>query len=75
MGEGHKVEAVSVSADRYAAFTDLGNMFGSKPEQGTFFLTLLQLILSGLEQQLLSIDSFSVLILCEATYKAQHMFS
>lgn len=29
------MEAVSVSADRYAAFTDLGNMFGSKPEQGT----------------------------------------
>ncbi|XP_042595793.1 arf-GAP domain and FG repeat-containing protein 1a isoform X1 [Cyprinus carpio] len=31
-GEGHKVEAVSVSADRYAA---LANVFGSKPEQGT----------------------------------------
>ncbi|XP_016363232.1 arf-GAP domain and FG repeat-containing protein 1-like isoform X5 [Sinocyclocheilus anshuiensis] len=35
VGEGHKVEAVSVSADRYAALADLDNMFGSKPEQGT----------------------------------------
>ncbi|XP_026137911.1 arf-GAP domain and FG repeat-containing protein 1a isoform X2 [Carassius auratus] len=32
VGEGHKVEAVGVSADRYAA---LANVFGSKPEQGT----------------------------------------
>ncbi|XP_059390133.1 arf-GAP domain and FG repeat-containing protein 1-like isoform X2 [Carassius carassius] len=32
VGEGHKVEANSVPADRYAA---LSNVFGSKPEQGT----------------------------------------
>ncbi|XP_026082470.1 arf-GAP domain and FG repeat-containing protein 1-like isoform X4 [Carassius auratus] len=32
VGEGHKVEATSVPADRYAA---LSNVFGSKPEQGT----------------------------------------
>ncbi|XP_042627419.1 arf-GAP domain and FG repeat-containing protein 1-like isoform X2 [Cyprinus carpio] len=32
VGEGHKVEAASVPADRYAALT---NVFGSKPEQGT----------------------------------------
>jgi len=33
VGEGHKVEAASVPADRYAALT---NVFGSKPEQGIF---------------------------------------
>lgn len=35
VGEVHKVEAVSFSANRYAAFADLDNMFGTKPEQGT----------------------------------------
>uniref|UniRef100_A0A673KKK4 Arf-GAP domain and FG repeat-containing protein 1-like n=1 Tax=Sinocyclocheilus rhinocerous TaxID=307959 RepID=A0A673KKK4_9TELE len=36
VGEGHKVEAFSVPADRYAALATLDNVFGSKPEQGTF---------------------------------------
>ncbi|XP_016123469.1 arf-GAP domain and FG repeat-containing protein 1-like isoform X2 [Sinocyclocheilus grahami] len=35
VGEGHKVEAFSVPADRYAALANLANVFGSKPEQGT----------------------------------------
>uniref|UniRef100_A0A673KKJ9 Arf-GAP domain and FG repeat-containing protein 1-like n=1 Tax=Sinocyclocheilus rhinocerous TaxID=307959 RepID=A0A673KKJ9_9TELE len=35
VGEGHKVEAFSVPADRYAALATLDNVFGSKPEQGT----------------------------------------
>ncbi|XP_016334918.1 arf-GAP domain and FG repeat-containing protein 1-like isoform X6 [Sinocyclocheilus anshuiensis] len=35
VGEGHKVEAFSVPADRYAALANLDNVFGSKPEQGT----------------------------------------
>lgn len=35
VGEVHKVEAVSFSANRYAALADLDNVFGTKPEQGT----------------------------------------
>ncbi|XP_056099285.1 arf-GAP domain and FG repeat-containing protein 1a isoform X4 [Rhinichthys klamathensis goyatoka] len=33
--QSNSVEAVSVSADRYAALANLGNVFGTKPEQGT----------------------------------------
>ncbi|KAF4104324.1 arf-GAP domain and FG repeat-containing protein 1a isoform X2 [Onychostoma macrolepis] len=35
VGEEHKVESVSISADRYAALAHLDNVFGIKPEQGT----------------------------------------
>ncbi|XP_051719564.1 arf-GAP domain and FG repeat-containing protein 1a isoform X3 [Ctenopharyngodon idella] len=35
VGEGHKAEAASVPADRYAALADLDNIFSTKPEQGT----------------------------------------
>lgn len=34
VGEGHKAEAASVPADRYAALADLDNIFSTKPEQG-----------------------------------------
>ncbi|XP_067221520.1 arf-GAP domain and FG repeat-containing protein 1a isoform X2 [Chanodichthys erythropterus] len=35
VAEGHKVDAGSVPADRYAALADLDNIFSTKPEQGT----------------------------------------
>uniref|UniRef100_A0A672MEX7 Arf-GAP domain and FG repeat-containing protein 1-like n=1 Tax=Sinocyclocheilus grahami TaxID=75366 RepID=A0A672MEX7_SINGR len=65
VGEGHKVEAFSVPADRYAALANLANVFGSKPEQGTFSHTpTAHPMQAWINDLFLSVDSFSVLKCC-----------